>query len=428
VSKIIFINRFYFPDYSATSQLLTDLCCELTQNGKSVTVVTSRQRYDDARAELAKKEIVNGIEVNRVWTSRFGRHWLPGRAVDYITFYFSVACWLLWNLKKTSVVIAKTDPPMMSIVAALVATIKRSALVTWNQDVYPEVASLLRVKVVNGWRGRILRRLRNRSWKKAKVNVVLGQCMAEHLFQQGIPEEKIRVIPNWADGNSVLSVAHAENYLRVDWQLSNKFVVGYSGNMGRVHEFETILNAAEKLKNQPDVIFLFIGHGPKRDEVEKQVKVRGLDNIIFKPYQPRERLRYSLSLPNVHLISLIPEMEGLIVPSKFYGVCAAGRPTIFVGDLMGEVGRIVVRDEIGKAVEINNTEALASTILALRDNQTQCEAMGVKARKIFEERYDKRVAMRKWAQVLSGVSGEPYEDQKMNEVTKEIENKGAIYP
>jgi len=428
VSKIIFINRFYFPDYSATSQLLTDLCCELAQNGKSVTVVTSRQRYDDARAELVKKEIVNGIEVNRVWASRFGRRWLPGRAVDYITFYISVACWLLWHLKKSSVVIAKTDPPMMSIVAALATKIKRSTLVTWNQDVYPEVASILGVKVADGWRGRILRRLRNRSWKRAKVNIVLGQCMAEHLFQQEVPEEKIRVIPNWADGSSVLPVAHAENNLRVDWQLSNKFVVGYSGNMGRVHEFETILNAAEKLKSQSDVVFLFIGHGPKRDEVERQVKIRGLDNIIFKPYQPHKRLRYSLSLPNVHLISLNPKMEGLIVPSKFYGVCAAGRPTIFVGDMEGEIGRIVVRDEIGKAVEINNTEALASTILALRDNQEQCEAMGVKARKIFEERYDKRVAMRKWEQVLDGMTGDTWEDQEINEATEESENKSVICP
>lgn len=428
MTKIIFINRFYFPDHSATSQLLTDLCCELAQDGKFVVVVTSRQRYDAAGAELVKKEIVNGIEVNRVWTSRFGRQWLPGRAIDYATFYISVTWWLLWYLKKNTVVVAKTDPPMMSIVAALVTKIKWSTLVTWNQDVYPEVASALGVKLVDGWIGRILRRLRNRSWKRAKVNVVLGQCMAEHLFKQGIPEEKIRGIPNWADGDSVLPVAHAENNLRVDWQLSSNFVVGYSGNMGRVHEFETILNAAEKLKSQPDVVFLFIGHGPKRDEIERQVKVRGLDNIIFKPYQPRERLRYSLSLPDVHMISLTPEMEGLIVPSKFYGVCAAGRPTLFVGDPEGEVGRIVTRDDIGKAVEVNDAEALARAILALRDNQAQCEVMGAKAREIFEKYYDKRVAMRKWKQVLSSVTDEAWEDQKINEVAEEIENKSTIYP
>ncbi len=428
MSKIIFINRFYFPDYSATSQMLTDLCRELAQNGKSVVVVTSRQRYDDAGAELIKKEVLHGIEVNRVWTSRFGRHGLPGRAIDYITFYVSVACWLLWHLKKSSLVIAKTDPPMMSILTALVTKIKGSMLVTWNQDVYPEVASALGVKLVDGWSGRILKRLRNRSWRRAKINVVLGQCMAEYLFQQGIPEKKIKVIPNWADGSSIFPVAQAENKLRVDWQLSNKFVVGYSGNMGRAHEFETILNTAEKLKSQPDIVFLFIGHGAKRDELEKQVNVRGLDNIIFKPYQAREQLRYSLSLPNVHLISLNPEMEGLIVPSKFYGVCAAGRPTLFVGDPKGEVGRIVTRDRIGKVVEINDSVALTRVILTLRDNQDQCEAMGIKARTIFEERYDKSVAMKKWEQVLSKVSGERWGDPEINEGTEETEDKSAIYP
>jgi len=408
VSEIIFINRFYFPDHSATSQLLTDLCRELANDGRFVTVVTSRQRYDDAGAQLVNKEIVNGVDVNRVWTSQFGRQWLPGRAIDYITFYISVAWWLLWNLNKNTVLVAKTDPPMMSIIAALVTKIKCSTLVTWNQDVYPEVAHALGVKFVGGWIGRVLKRLRNRSWRRAKVNVVLGQRMAEHLFKQGVPEEKVKIIPNWTDGCSVVPVAHNKNALRVDWQLSNKFVVGYSGNMGRVHEFETMLNAAEKLKKQPDVIFLFIGHGPKRDQLEMQVKVRNLDNIIFKPYQSREQLRYSLSLPNVHFISLIPEMEGLIVPSKFYGVCAAGRPTIFVGDPKGEVGSIVVRNDIGKAVEINDVEALVSAILTLRDNQAQCEAMGVKARKIFEERYDKNVVVSEWKQLLSSVFGETW--------------------
>jgi len=419
VTKIIFINRFYFPDHSATSQLLTDLCRELAHDGRFVTVVTSRQRYDDAGAKLVNKEMVNGVDVNRVWTSRFGRQWLPGRAIDYITFYISVAWWLLWNLKKNTVLVAKTDPPMMSIIAALVTKIKCSMLVTWNQDVYPEVANALGVKFFDGWIGRLLKRLRNRSWRRAKINVVLSQRMAEHLFKQGVPEEKVKIIPNWTDGCSVEPVAHSENALRVDWQLSNKFVVGYSGNMGRVHEFETMLNAAEKLKNQSDVVFLFIGHGPKRDQLEIQVKLRNLDNIIFKPYQLREQLRYSLSLPNVHLISLISEMEGLIVPSKFYGICAAGRPTIFIGDLEGEVGRVVTRDDIGKVVKINDAEALASAILTLKNNQGQCEAMGAKARKIFEERYDKSVAMRQWKQVLNSVTGEVWEEQKMDEATEE---------
>lgn len=404
MANIIFINRFYFPDHSATSQLLTDLCCELVHDeGKSISVVTSRQRYDDASAELVPHELIGGVEVNRVWTSRFGRQWLPGRAIDYLTFYASVAGWLLWHLKKNSVVVAKTDPPMMSIVAALVTKIKRAKLVTWNQDVYPEVASALGVKLVDGRVGHMLKGLRNRSWHVAKVNVVLGQCMAERLFKQGVPEEKVEVIPNWADGVAVVPVAHTENELRVEWQLINQFVVGYSGNMGRVHEFETILNTAAKLKSHSDVVFLFIGHGPKRDEFEAQVKARGLDNIIFKPYQPREQLQLSLSLPNIHMISLIYEMEGLIVPSKFYGICAAGRPTLFIGDVEGEVGRIVTRDEIGKAVAIGDADALVRSILALRDEQARCEAMGIKARKIFEEHYDKSVAMRKWKRLLDDV-------------------------
>ncbi|NOY73332.1 MAG: glycosyltransferase family 4 protein [Gammaproteobacteria bacterium] len=404
VSKFVFVNRFYAPDYSATSQLLTDLCCELANEQNSIAVVTSRQRYDDASAKLAKQEIVDSVEVNRIWTSRFGRQWLPGRSVDYLTFYTSVGWWLLWHLKKNDVVVAKTDPPMMSIVVAMATKIKQAKLLTWNQDVYPEVASALGVTLVDGWIGRIFKQLRNRSWLRAKVNVVLGQCMAKRLFKKGIPENKVKVIENWADGNSIIPIAQSNNILRVEWQLEHKFIVGYSGNMGRAHEFETILDAAEKLKAQPDIIFLFIGHGSKHHEFATQAKTRALNNIIFKPYQAREQLRFSLSLPNVHLISLIPEMEGLIVPSKFYGVCAAGRPTLFIGDKKGEVGRIVTRDKIGKVVTIGDSETLSTAILELKNDQTQCETMGIKARTIFEERYDKKVAMKKWKALLTSVS------------------------
>src|SRR5262249_8429579 len=154
-------------------------------------------------------------------------------------------------------------------------------------------------------------------------NVVLGSLMAKRIQEEGISQERIRVIQNWADGEAIQPVSRADNQLRRDWGLAGQFVVGYSGNMGQAHEFKTVIDAAELLQTATHVTFLFVGDGNSREWMERESERRRLKNVQFRPYQPVDRLRYSLGLPDVHLISLRPQLEGLIVPSKFYGVAAA---------------------------------------------------------------------------------------------------------
>jgi colanic acid biosynthesis glycosyl transferase WcaI len=210
-------------------------------------VVTSRQRYDDPGALLPASETLKGVHIHRVWTSRFGRTHLVGRALDYATFYSS-AFWRLWRLaRRGDVIVAKTDPPLLSVVGALVCWLRGVRLVNWLQDVFPEVAAELGVKIMQGRVGRAVRRLRNASLRAAaRRNVVLGERMARYLEGEGIPAGRITVIPNWAEEN-VRPVAAQENPLRTAWGLGDKFVVGYSGNMGRAHEFETMLGAMAQL-------------------------------------------------------------------------------------------------------------------------------------------------------------------------------------
>ena len=139
-SVIIFLNRFFYPDHAATSQLLSDLAFALADGGREVHVITSRQRYDEPESLLPARERIRGVEVHRVWTSRFGRNWLPGRTMDYLTFYTSAA-WTLFRLAHSDhVIVAKTDPPLISAVAAMVARLRGARLVNWLQDLFPEVA------------------------------------------------------------------------------------------------------------------------------------------------------------------------------------------------------------------------------------------------------------------------------------------------
>lgn len=364
MNKIIFINRYFYPDHSATSQMLSDLAFGMAEKkqDKAIHIVTSRQRYDDASAELAKYEVIQNVHIHRVKTTHFGRQNLIGRAADYLSFYFSAAIKLLQLTQKGDTLVAKTDPPLISVIAAIIAKIKKAHLVNWLQDLFPEVAAELGIKLASGLIYKVLKGIRNKTLKQAKMNVVIGELMAERLRKQGIPEQQITVIHNWADGEQINPVPYQQNPLRKEWGLEGKFVVGYSGNLGRGHDFSTILAAAEQLKTNPAIQFLFIGGGAQLPDIKKQCQQKGLVNVMFKPYQPRENLDQSLSASDVHLISLRPELEGLIVPSKFYGVLAAGRPVIFIGSNKGELAKVITMQQCGEIVEQGAGEQLIKAI------------------------------------------------------------------
>jgi glycosyltransferase involved in cell wall biosynthesis len=171
--------------------------------------------------------------------------------------------------------------------------------------------------------------------------------------------------------------------------------------MGRAHEFDTILNAIEILKSYNDIAFLFIGDGAKRQWLESQAKQRKLDNIIFKPYQDFSKLSYSLSVGDVHLISLIPELEGLIVPSKLYGVMAAGRPSLFVGSDEGEIKRILAESNCGRSTLIGEADNLANEIITLYKDKELLYQISKNARSEYMKKYDKPVALQNWQSLLS---------------------------
>jgi len=225
---------------------------------------------------------------------------------------------------------------LISIVAAVVAWLRGARLVNWVQDVFPETAMALGVRGVNGLLGRALQRMRDASLRQADVNIVLGEKMAAYLTGRGARPDRIKVIHNWVDDEAIVPVPRERNRLREQWGLATKFVVGYSGNMGRAHEFETILETAAQLRSETDIVVLFIGGGNQKAYLENETIKRELTQVLFKPYQDRETLPESLGVADAHLISLRPELESFILPSKFYGVAAAGRPMIFIGDPGGE--------------------------------------------------------------------------------------------
>ena len=399
--RVIFLNRYFYPDHSATSQMLSDLAFFLAGAGLEVCVVTSCQRYDDAAAVLPLREHIDGVEVLRVRTTRFGRDRLLGRALDYATFYLA-AGWRLWRSARAGdVVVAKTDPPLISVVAAIVANWRGAKLVNWVQDVFPEVAEALGVRALKGPQAGLRRSLRNAAVRSAASNVVLSEGMGAVVARAGALAADIRVIPNWADMDAIRPVAAADNPLRSEWGLADKFVVCYSGNMGRVHEFDTILAAAQRLASEAkSIAFVFIGGGAQRGKIEDAVRGKGLTNVQFRPYQERAGLSFSLGIGDVHLVSQRPEVEGYVFPSKLYGILAAGRPLVFIGERGGEIGALVEREGIGAAIQQGDAPGLAAQLLRLARDASLREAIGARARALLCARYDRRFAFKAWLGLL----------------------------
>jgi colanic acid biosynthesis glycosyl transferase WcaI len=405
MARIFFINRFFFPDHSATSQMVSDLAFHLAGRGHDVQVITSQQLYEDAHASLPESELISGVQIHRIPTTRFGRSGLLGRVFDYVSFYA-----LMWRCvrklaRRGDIIVAKTDPPLLCIPAMSAARQSGGLLVNWLQDIYPEVAIRLGVPLVKGQLGRALAHMRDASLRAASANIVVGELMAEALRQRGITEDRIHVIPNWCDDEDIRPLPSISNALRRKWGLGNYFVIGYSGNLGRVHEFDTVLAAAERLRDNSNILFLFIGGGKKFDELARHVRQRHLDHVFrFMPYQDRTILKYSLAVPDVHLVSLRPELEGLIVPSKFYGVAAAGRPLIALTARDGEVARLVRQHSCGLVVEPGDTEGLVTAIRHLSENDESLARMGRRARRMLDTHFSRQHAFNRWSSVLEGLA------------------------
>jgi glycosyltransferase involved in cell wall biosynthesis len=402
--RVIFINRYFHPDFSATSQMLSDLAFSLAAGGFDVTVVSSRQLYDTPGARLHARETVNGVKIRRVSSTTFGRGGVAGRLLDYLSFHIAVGFALLRLLARGDVVVAKTDPPLLSVTVSIAARLRGAVFVNWLQDLFPEVlGAVAGNRRVVRMALRMLVALRNSSLRAADCNVAIGRLMANRVESLGVERDHIEIIENWCDGRVVRPLAREQSRLRTEWGLADALVVGYSGNLGVAHEFDTIVRAVEELRERDDIKFLFIGAGARLPALQRRVRDGELSNVVFKPYQERERLAESLSAPDIHLVCLRSDMEGLVVPSKFYGVLAAGRPCLFVGDPQGEIATALRELGCGRAIAPGDSTALASLIRQFADHRIIADSMGAIARRAFELRSDRSIAVERWTHLLNGL-------------------------
>ena len=396
--NILLLNQFFPPDLAPTGQMAADLAEDLVAAGHSVTVVVSRGDYLGGKKRDARSTW-RGVEVHRVAATSLGKRTLAHRALDYGSFYAS-AGWVLRRLPPPDVIVAMTTPPLIAA-TALGARRKGTKLVYWVQDLYPEIAIAFGAVGESALHTRTMAAVSHRVMQASAQVMVLGEAMKEKAVNAGARRDRVSIIPNWADGTVIRPIAHEANPLRDDLARGARFVVLYSGNIGRAHDVSTMVGAARKLADRTDIAFVFQGEGNKRAELE--LGTRGLPNVRFAPYQPREKLAESLSAADVHLITLSPNVLGLLEPSKLYGVMAAGRPALYVGPERSEVARTVAAERMGACLGNGNVDGLVEAITRRAMDPGICQEEGTRARQAFDRDYSRSHRTAQFASLLESL-------------------------
>jgi colanic acid biosynthesis glycosyl transferase WcaI len=417
--SVMIINQSFWPDVVATAQQAHDLAKYLAARGDKVTVLTSRSLYGKKGAALRKFEIVDGVEIHRVSRNLFNKRGLVTRAFDYLRFNVTCAIRALF-LPRHDVVICLTTPPFVALVGALLRLTKGSRFVFWTMDLYPDLPVEAGIIRRNSLAHRLLSAIDFICLKNADRIVTLGRCMRQRVESKGLSPSKISMIHPWSDPEEILelpvrcleppidALASARsgnkscgpNRYRQEWDIGDRFVIQYSGNFGLGHDAETVFGAMLALKEDDGIRWVIVGDGVMRPVVEEFVKTHKIANVLLKPYQEREALGTLLSLGDVHLVLMVPGFDGVILPSKLYGVLSAGRPAIFVGPDTSEIARVITENHCGMVVQNGNSEGLVQVLNELRANPTIGLTLGHRGRKVLESKYSMTHACRAWRELL----------------------------
>ena len=405
--NICFFNRSYWPDQAATGQLLTELAEDLVnRHGCAVTVVAGRPLHGSGRSRPmlwpVTREMRRGVTILRSNGTRFGPDRFSGRVANYLS-YFASATLASFGVGRPDIVISLTDPPIIGLAARWTARRTGARFVFLCEDIFPEVASLIE-SFQHQTVDRALDRVNRYLLREADGVVALGERMCRRLVEEkGADPSRVHVIHNWADCDAIVPGEKANGFSR-EHSLDDRFVVMHSGNVGLSQNLDVAIDAAARLQSRERLLLVIVGNGARREALEREVGRRGLSNVRFLPYVPKEQLHESFAAADVFLVSLKPGLEGYIVPSKLYGILAAGRPYVAAVDPSCEAATIAVEHGCGVVADPGSADDLARKLAALYDDPATVRSMGNNARSIAW-RFDRRVAVQAYYDLLLRVAG-----------------------
>jgi colanic acid biosynthesis glycosyl transferase WcaI len=396
--RIVLVNQYFYPDMAATAQLLADLASDLAAAGHEVYVLSGRGSYAaERKGVLPRLEQWKGVHIRRLWCTNLGRGSRWCRLSDYLTFLLSAGLALLFS-KRANVTVCLSTPPLVALIG-LIGQFRGSRFVYKVEDLYPDVAVAVGQLSKRSFLTRILFRMSSFILSRADRVVALDEAMSGQLSERG--SRQVRVIPNWADGDAIRPDPEAGRIFRTEHGIEDQFVVLYSGNLGMAHRFDAVIDAAKKLaEERVGVIFLFVGGGPRLQEVKTDTAA--LPNVRFMEYQPRARLNQLYNAVDLHLITMRDEVAGLLVPSKYAAALAAGKPVLLVGGEGADLFQEIEELKIGWVCRHDSLEVREAIVEAINHPGRSTE-MGESGRRVFENRYSHKISRRRWMELMESL-------------------------
>ena len=400
--KLLMLTQYFYPDMASTGLLLTELAEDLVGYGCDIMVYTAQPTYV-LKTKARSSELYRGIAITRLFSTTFSKNTKPGRILNAFTFFISVLLKLVFTPKDIPLFIV-SNPPFLALAGLVMNKLKGQKYVYLIHDVYPDLPVKLGYLKAGSVVVRLWTMFNKMIYENATKIIVIGECMREVVGDklEGKSRGKIICLSNWADEEHIKPIQKEDNWFVKEHSLVDKTIVLYSGNMGLYHTLEPIIEVAEMLSDK-DIVFLFIGDGGKRVKLEGMARERGLDNVMFLPYQPFQDLPYSIACSDITIVTLEKGIEGICVPCKLYTFMASGRPIIGLLSESSEIARVIKACDCGFQLDNNDTEGLAKTILHLHENKAEAEQMGMLARKYFEEHFTRKKISRQYFELIKNL-------------------------
>lgn len=407
--NIAYVTMYYYPEITASLHLTQDLVYDLSKEGFNVDVITAMpsrnispeisEKYKKVKLEKIKN---TNITVHRIKLMHETKR-ITQRTFRYIVYSIKVFFKLL-NAKCDAIVVGSTPPLILANACLKVSKIKKVPVVFRLQDLFPETA-IKSGKLSNKRVIKTCEWFEKRLYNNVSAIVTIGNDMAQKVLEKSPNTEKIFIIPNWIDDDKVKEVSFEQNRFLKSFHINNKdeFRVLFAGNLGMAQDINIIVGAAEKLKDYEDIKFLIVGDGAQKRDIRKEVERKGLKNISFYPMQPQELVPDVYSAGDVGLVTLKKGIIGNAVPSKTMSIMACNRPIIATVDKNSDYYNFINDEEIGIAVDAEDTDKFIEAILELYNDREKSKIFGSNARKYIEQNLSRKKLTVKYADVLKKV-------------------------
>jgi glycosyltransferase involved in cell wall biosynthesis len=399
------VSELYYPEETSTGYYLTKIAEGLTGSFE-VKVLCGQPNYFKRGVRAPAREKHNKADIYRCAGTTLDKNVIAFRLINMLTLGITVFFKALFNFRKNDVVLVVTTPPSMPLIVAIVSRLRGAKYVPLIHDNYPELAIAAGKLKTDSLVSRLTRSVNGWLYKHASKIIVVGRDMKELVSKKlakkiGSKNIPIAVIPNWAETEDLEPKSRAENKLLKESGLADKFVFLYAGNMGHPNDMESIVACAEKLKDDKRFHFLFLGSGAKRKWLETEVEQKNLTNVTPLAPRPRTEQNDFLNACDVAVISLVPGMWGVSMPSRTYNTLAVGKPILALTEAGSELALVVEEDRVGWAVEPNQPEKLLEMILAVFEKREEFEEMRKRAHNAALQKYSLNTALERYREELS---------------------------